>query len=305
MMVSRWLSVLGLCRVAWVLVATFALIALLSPVQADITDCNVSSTGIVFSEYDLVNKAAVANSGELDVTCTGTGSGANNIVTVDLSTGSGSCVTRTLQNGEDVLAYNIYTTPGHSTAWCAPITQSHAFAFGASPQTHTFTLSGLVASGQNVPPGTFSDSLVASLSWPGGAGTTGAVPVTQSAPASCSVSATTLEFGTYSGVSTNATASLEIICSMESAYSVALGAGNNLDGTLRRMAGPSSSFVGYSLFSDPAHTSAWGDGSALGVTAGGTGSGTSQSLTVYGQTSAGPMPIPGSYTDTVVVTLTY
>jgi outer membrane usher protein len=51
--------------------------------------------------------------------------------------------------------------------------------------------------------------------------------------------------------------------------------------------------------------SAWGDGTALGATVAGTGTGSAQTFTVYGQTLAGTAPTPGSYSDTVVVTATY
>ncbi|HEY1962441.1 MAG TPA: spore coat U domain-containing protein, partial [Rhizomicrobium sp.] len=75
--------------------------------------------------------------------------------------------------------------------------------------------------------------------------------------------------------------------------------------TSRKMSGPGSASLSYSLYQDAARTRNWGN--TVGTdTVPGTGTGTAQSLTVYGrvpgsQTAA----VPGSYADTIVVTLTY
>jgi spore coat protein U-like protein len=274
------------------------------PAEADITDCDVSSSGIVFSNYDIIGQSEITITGDLDITCSGTGSGANNIVTVDLSAGAGSCATRTMTNGGSTLQYNIYTASSHAVAWCSPTTQSYSFTFGASPQTYRFTMYGRVPAGQAVPWGTYSDSVLASVSWPGGAGDTTAVSVTQNAPAVCSLSASSLDFGNYAGATVDASALLSITCSMSAPYTISLDGGNNLNGT-RRMAGPSGAYLAYGLYSDAGRSVAWGDGGGLGTTIPGTGSGSAQSLTVYGRAPGGVLPTPGAYSDTVVVTLTY
>lgn len=76
----------------------------------------------------------------------------------------------------------------------------------------------------------------------------------------------------------------------------------------RRMAGPSPDFLTYELYRDVSRTQRWGND-----TAGGTntfnGSGSAQTnptvLTVYGRVPAQTLGAPGTYTDTVTVTLTY
>jgi spore coat protein U-like protein len=295
-------SVLGSAAFVWL--AALFFFSFPAPAHADITDCDVSSSGIVFSSYDIVGQGEVTITGDLDVTCSGTGSGVNNVVTVDLSAGAGSCATRTMTNGGSTLQYNIYTASNHAVAWCSPTTQAYSFIFGASPQTYRFTMYGRVPAGQAVPWGTYGDSVLASVSWPGGAGDTTVVSVTQIAPAVCSLSASSLDFGNYAGITVDASASLSITCSVDAPYTVSLDGGNNLNGT-RRMAGPSGAYLGYGLYSDAGRSLAWGDGSGLGASVPGTGDGSSQTLTVYGRAPGGVLPTPGAYSDTVVVTLTY
>jgi spore coat protein U-like protein len=290
---------------ALLLVGLALLVAPGGPARADITGCSVSSPGISFTSYDLIGQSAVTLAGDLDVTCTGTGSGANNVVTVDLGTGSGACVSRTMTDGgSNSLTYNIYTTSGYATVWCGAITQSYSFVFGASPQTYTFTMYARADAGQNVAPLSYVDNVTASASWFGGS-SNGNVSVTETAPATCSASASSLDFGSYTGAASIASATIDITCSQTSLYSVALGGGSSLTGTTRRLAGPSSSFIGFDLFSDASRTVPWGDDTALGTSVSGTGNGTTQQLTVYGRTIAGPAPRPGSYSDTVVVTVSY
>jgi spore coat protein U-like protein len=70
------------------------------------------------------------------------------------------------------------------------------------------------------------------------------------------------------------------------------------------MTGPSSALLGYKLFSNSGYTTNWGN--TVGTdTVAGIGTGTAQSLSVYGQLPAGQFVRPGSYTDTVIATVTY
>ena len=62
--------------------------------------------------------------------------------------------------------------------------------------------------------------------------------------------------------------------------------------------------MAYALFSNPARTLNWGQTDGTD-TVGGTGNGAAQSLTVYGQISAGQFVKPGNYIDTITATVTY
>ena len=66
----------------------------------------------------------------------------------------------------------------------------------------------------------------------------------------------------------------------------------------------SSEQVTYGLYQDSGRTQVWGD-SAGTNTAAGTGSGLAQTFSVYGRVPAQSTPSPGTYVDTVVVTVSY
>jgi spore coat protein U-like protein len=62
--------------------------------------------------------------------------------------------------------------------------------------------------------------------------------------------------------------------------------------------------VNYTLYSDSGRTTVWG--TTIGTnTVAATGSGAAQSYTVYGRIPAQTTPAPGTYNDTVTVTVTY
>lgn len=61
--------------------------------------------------------------------------------------------------------------------------------------------------------------------------------------------------------------------------------------------------VGYNLYTSSAYTTAWGDGTGGSSTVAGTG--LAQSTTVFGRVPAQTTPQAGTYTDTIIVTVTY
>jgi spore coat protein U-like protein len=62
--------------------------------------------------------------------------------------------------------------------------------------------------------------------------------------------------------------------------------------------------LNYGLFSDAAWTTNWGNTSGTNWVTG-TGNGAAQPLTVYGQIPAAQYVTPGSYSDTITVSVTY
>jgi spore coat protein U-like protein len=122
----------------------------------------------------------------------------------------------------------------------------------------------------------------------------------------CSVSATSMRFGTYNGTATNATSSISVQCTHSTPYNVGLSEGLAPGAGVanRMMVGPSSSLLGYSLRSSAGGTGNWGH--TVGVdTVSGTGSGSAQTLSVLGQIPAGQSVQNGPYADTITVTVTY
>ena len=130
--------------------------------------------------------------------------------------------------------------------------------------------------------------------------------VTATVMDTCVVSATPLAFGNYTGVQSDSTATLSITCTNTTPYTVGLNAGLATGATVttRKMMGPASAVLPYGLFSDAARTVNWGV-TVPSDTVGGTGSGTLQTLTVYGRIADGSYVAPGAYADTVTATVTY
>ena len=62
-------------------------------------------------------------------------------------------------------------------------------------------------------------------------------------------------------------------------------------------------FVSYQMYQDASRIKNWGD--EVGSTVQGTGSGSSQDFPVYGLVPPQTMPAPGTYTDTIIVTVTF
>ena len=130
--------------------------------------------------------------------------------------------------------------------------------------------------------------------------------VSATVQATCLVSATALSFGTYTGVVANATSTVSVTCTNTTTYNVSLNPGTASGATVttRQMTGPSSSLLNYALYSNSGMTTNWGQ--TIGTdTVTGTGNGSAQGITVYGQVAAGQYVKPGSYSDTITATVTY
>lgn len=165
----------------------------------------------------------------------------------------------------------------------------------------------------------YNETLLGTASYPasctsgggGGANPTGAFPftVTATVPSKCQAYTTTdLDFGSVPGFVTgniDQTSTIGMTCTGRTAWQVGLNNGLYASGSVRRMRLPTlATFVTYELYRDASRSLRWGD--TLNTdTAQGTGTGTPQTLTVYGRVPAPQTPVAGSYSDTIVVTITY
>jgi spore coat protein U-like protein len=142
----------------------------------------------------------------------------------------------------------------------------------------------------------------------GGENTT-TMAVSMTVPVNCTVSATPLSFPTsVATIAVNATSTISISCPSGLPYNVALNAGTHFNSNRRRMGDAGNvNFIAYTL-SKTAGGAVWGDSGfgntfTAGTPVAGTGSGTTQTLTVFGQTLATSGIPAGSYTDSIVVTV--
>ena len=132
--------------------------------------------------------------------------------------------------------------------------------------------------------------------------------VTANVNAACSVTATDLAFGIYdpfSATPTDATSTLAVLCTNTTDFDVGLDEGIGTGATVAaRKLTSGSNTLDYSLYQDSARSSVWGE--TVGTdTVSGTGTGATQNLTVYGRIFALQSAVPGAYSDTVTVTVTF
>src|SRR5262249_49171464 len=138
--------------------------------------------------------------------------------------------------------------------------------------------------------------------------TTSTFTVQISITASCTInSASTLNFGTQGVLTANVdqTSTIQVQCTNTTPYNIGLDAGTGSGATVatRKMTSGGAT-VSYTIYSDSGRTTVWGN--TIGTdTVSATGSGAAQSYTAYGRVPAQTTPAPGTYTDTVTVTVTY
>jgi spore coat protein U-like protein len=155
----------------------------------------------------------------------------------------------------------------------------------------------------------FSTSFLAVALAPGqvdAATTSASFSVSVTVQAACAISASSMRFEPHDLRSVSATSTVSVNCIPSTPYNVGLSAGLAPGATVanRKMIGPGSALLGYSLQSDAGGIVNWVQ--TVGVdTVAGTGKGSVRKLSVLGQIPAGQYVADGAYADTITVTVTY
>lgn len=130
--------------------------------------------------------------------------------------------------------------------------------------------------------------------------------VTTNVNATCTIEATDLDFADYTTVQLDGQSQIEVTCTNSAQWNIGLDAGIFPAATVttRAMTGPAGAHINYELFSDPAHTTNWGD--TVGTdTVSGVGTGAVEVVGVYGRIPAAQNPAVGGYADTITATVTF
>lgn len=283
---------------------TFAAVLLLLLVArpAVANSCSAFTSNVSFGNY---YGATVDVTGTVTVTCTN-----GQAYDVGLSAGlaTGATVTnRSMTTGPVLydLGYQLFSNAARTNNWGN--TSGTGWVAGTGTGTaQTYTIYAQIPAGEAVGLGSYTDTITYSVSGTGITTVTGEFGVLATVVAGCTVSATNLAFGNYTGAVNNSTSTLSVICTSGTTYTVSLNAGLATGATVtnRSMTGPGSALLRYSLFSNSTRTTNWGNSSATNWV-NGTGNGTTQPFTVYGQIPAGQYVKPGSYTDTITVSVAY
>ena len=123
----------------------------------------------------------------------------------------------------------------------------------------------------------------------------------------CTISVTNLAFGVYNLAQLNGTSTITVTCTNGTTYTVGLDGGTSAgptNVTARKMinAGATAS-LSYALYSDSGRTINWGNSSGSWVS--GTGTGATQTYTVYGRIPANQNTLIGNYSDTITATISF
>jgi spore coat protein U-like protein len=137
--------------------------------------------------------------------------------------------------------------------------------------------------------------------------------VTATLQPNCTTSATALGFGSYTPGSgaLAASSNITVNCTKSTAYTIALNPGSTTcDSFTQRLMASGANTLQYNLYTTAAFATVWGDGTGTTATEAGTGAGmaTASTYKVYGQlpdSAVNQAAVPGSYTDTITVTVTY
>lgn len=294
--------------------------------------CTVSSATMNFGLVNVLSGSPTDVQVTFTVTCTrpSGGGGGRAAVCMNLNAGTGGAGAgfspRYLAQGASSLKYQIYLDAARTQIWGSAASPTPGFITFNVPngntRTGTITAYGRVATGQ---PSALSGLYVSSLgagqsqvvfgdgNSPSDCNTLGSpVPLQVQATVNktCALSATDLNFGAASSLlgGVNGQSSLQVNCGAGVDYSLRMSAGNGAAATvaLRKMspvAGPD--VVKYSLYRDAARMQVWGDGTLGTVVSTGSGSGSPQSIAVYGAILPQPTPSAGDYEDTVVATIEF
>ena len=293
-----------------------------SPAQAQ---CSISATNVAFANVDVISGSPDTTTGTVTINCPG-GLGSFPYLWACVSIGIGSNSTsvnaRTMKSGANTLSYQLYSDSSYSTVFQYTPQYQYAIPYNNSTgAVSNTTVYAQVPAGQTAPPGTYSDTYSTNLqaqvsgsaattlpgSCSGGAAFGFSFSVTATVQANCSVSVANINFGSTATLGSNIDASGTVTaqCTNTTPYNIGLsaGAGTGATVTTRKMTSGVKT-VNYSLYRDSGRSAVWG--TTVGTnTVSATGTGTAQNTAVYGRVPPQTVPGAGTFSDTVVVTVTY
>jgi len=135
------------------------------------TTCTFTSTpGMSFGAYDDSSPSATDASTSIVVSCARNGGPTPVSATLHIgpSAGSGLIATRSMRSGANIMNYNLYRDAGRTQVWGQTTGVDTSSASIVVPnngsQTGTLVIYGRVPALQNVPAGTYSDSMQITIS---------------------------------------------------------------------------------------------------------------------------------------------
>lgn len=309
-------------------------VLLLPVAEAHSQSCVFSNTGVDFGNVNLTGGGFQTANGTFTANCSGTPGQAIRVC-ANFNAGSGGAAAsgdpRYLMQGAARLNYNLFRSNGVGQVW-------GSYLWSAPPRPPAITVN-LSANGT----GSASQTIFGRLYNSQAAALTGTFssmfsgthsqvdygyaasfncgatvsPRVQSVPftvratnnSSCTIATSALNFGNQASLDTakTATNSISVTCTAGTLYDVGLsnGSSGGTAPTSRFMKNiATSEAITYGIYRNAAQSLPWGN-TAGSDTVSATGNGVAQTYTGYGRVPIQPTPPSLTYTDTVVVTVTY
>jgi spore coat protein U-like protein len=132
-------------------------------------NCTITTLPVAFGAYDPVVanvSTALPGTGTITTTCT---TGAAPVITLGQGANAGGGSTdvapaRQMANGASKMAYGLFQDSGHATTWGNTPATAPASVAGTGLAQNA-TVYGLVPSGQNLPSGSYTDTVVATVTF--------------------------------------------------------------------------------------------------------------------------------------------
>jgi len=295
-------------------------------------NCTITGGTLAFGSINVLTGASVNSTATIGVSCKLGGGGRSAYVCLNLDGGTiTSSTNRALVNGSNKLLMELYSDPNRTVVFGSSTSPTYGsggllvtmptVAADGTTTANVTVYGGILASQQSIPAGTSgtlysNDFTQTATSWPdknpatcnsGGGNTTNAYSLLANATVTpqCSVnSPNTLNFGSVVslGSAIDAQTTLSVSCSNQLPYTVGLSSASGSSPMNFKMAFGANTLT-YAVYQNSARTTGWGNVSGQWVA--GTGTASSQSLTVYGRLPIQALPPAGTYTDTISVTVTY
>jgi spore coat protein U-like protein len=312
----------------------FALACSITPISGGYGTVNVLSGTVIDSTASITVTCTGGSANQVVRFCLNVGAGI---------TALGPSNERVLRTSTDYIDHEYYFDAARTQLWgswgIGAATAYPSAAPAGIQQDVTLNSSGngtfnytvyarILASQQNTTPGTYTwtgnsptvqyraQSGASSCPTNGGSADAGGSSFTATVNADCNISTTALTFSSSpSTIASNidATATITAQCTNTTPYSIGLDNGSNVSGSQRRMRlGATSNYINYGLYTDAARSISWKTStSTTSCTSGtstcilGTGTGSDQSTTVYGRVPPQTAPASGTFSDTIVATITF
>lgn len=121
--------------------------------------CTINVLDVNFGAYDVFSLTPLDTTGTIDVSCP-----VRSSVSITFSTGAGGYAARYLQQGTTRLNYNLYRNGGR-TQILGDGTSGTVFLSANNIRNRSFTIYGRIPARQNVRAGTYTDTIIVTLTF--------------------------------------------------------------------------------------------------------------------------------------------